>query len=601
MSAARGQWATLDETTLCGAFQRTAAECADQVALRTVGGGVAITWRAYAQRVERIAGGLAAAGVGAGDVLALMLTNRPEHNLVDTGAMHLGVTPFSIYATCPVEDIRWLLEQSGSRIVVTEPAFAPRVLEAVAGMAEAPDVVLVEGDAPGARTLAELEATPAPAGFDFEATWHSIGPDTPITLIYTSGTTGQPKGVQHTHSSILAGCRNLNAVNGVSAQGRVISFLPMAHIAERFISHYSGMCFGYEITTVADPKTVAAALADARPTRIFSVPRIYEKLHGALTGAIAGESDPEKRKAMEWAVDVGLRKVRAEQRGEDVPVLLLEEYARADDLVLGKLRAKIGMDCLEWPSVGAAPTPYAVLEFFAAIGLPLEELWGMSEILLVTINPPGKVKLGTVGPAMPGVGLRLAEDGEILISGATLMAGYKDRPDLTAEAVVDGWMHTGDIGQVDEDGYLRIVDRKKELIINSAGKNMAPSKIEMELKGGCPLIGQAICIGDARLYNVALLTLDPDAAAAWAARNGVEGASTAVIAADPRVRAEVAAGVERANERLARVEQIKAWELLATEWLPGGEEITPTNKLRRRPIEAKYADVIDALYAAPQA
>ncbi|HUR74104.1 MAG TPA: AMP-binding protein, partial [Sporichthya sp.] len=519
---------------------------------------------------------------------------------VDAAAMHLGCTPYSIYATCPVEEVAWLLEQSGAKIVATEPAFADQVLAAVGAVPAVEQVILVEGEPPAGsvvvRTLEDVEATPPPPGFDFEATWRAVTPQTPVTLIYTSGTTGLPKGVTHSHASILAGMRNLNAVAPVSPGGRVLSFLPMAHIAERFISHYSAMCFGYSITTVADPKAVGAALPEVRPTRMFSVPRIYEKLYGALTGAIANEADPERRKAMEWAVDTGLRKVRAEQAGEVLTADLLAAYARADELVLATLRAKVGFDDFEWPSVGAAPTPYAVLEFFHAIGVPIQELWGMSEILVVTLNPPEKVKLGTVGPAMPGVGMKLAGDGEILISGPTLMLGYKDRPDLTAEVVVDGWMHTGDIGQMDADGYLRIVDRKKELIINSAGKNMAPSKIEGELKQGTTLIGQAVCIGDARLYNVALLTLDPDAAALWAAQNGMAGASTAAIAADPRVQAEIAAGVERANSRLARVEQVKAYTLLANEWLPGGDELTPTSKLKRKPIEKKYAAEIEALY-----
>ncbi|MBA3742054.1 long-chain fatty acid--CoA ligase [Sporichthya sp.] len=597
----RGQWATLEDPTLCAAFQRTAATFPDQVALRTVGGAVEVTWSEYAAAVQRIAGGFAAAGLTAGDVVALMLTNRPKAYGVDAAAMHLGCTPFSIYATCPVEEVAWLLEQSGAKVVATEPLFADRVLAAAAQVPGVKQVILVEGEVPrgqsAARTLADVEATPPPPGFDFEATWRAVTPQTPVTLIYTSGTTGLPKGVTHSHASILAGCRNLNAVAPVGPQGRVLSFLPMAHIAERFISHYSAMCFGYTITTVADPKAVGAALGEVRPTRLFSVPRVYEKLYGALTGAIANEADPDKRKGLEWAVDVGLRKVRAEQAGEAVTADLEAEYVKADALVLSKLRAKVGLDEVEWPSVGAAPTPYAVLEFFTAIGVPIQELWGMSEILLVTLNPPEKVKLGTVGPAMPGVGMKLADDGEVLISGPTLMLGYKDRPDLSAEAVVDGWMHTGDVGEIDADGYLRIVDRKKELIINSAGKNMAPSKIEGELKAGSTLIGQAICIGDARLYNVALLTLDPDVAAMWATRNGLDGASTAQIAADPRVQAEIAAGVERANERLARVEQIKAHHLLDAEWLPGGGELTPTNKLKRKPIEKKYAAEIESLYA----
>jgi long-chain acyl-CoA synthetase len=590
-------WSTLSEATLCGAFQHTVTAVPDRVALRTPGGGVEITWREYGERVRRIAGGLASAGIGAGDVVALMLTNRPEHNLVDTAAMHLGATPFSVYATCPVDEIAWLLDRSDARIAVTELAFADRMLAAAARAPGVRQVVVVDADLTGARTLAELESAPAPAGFDFDASWRSITAEAPITLIFTSGTTGEPKGVQHTHSSILYMLRSLDQVAPVSAGGRVLSFLPMAHIAERFISHYSSMAFGYSITTVADIKAVGAALPEVRPTRLFAVPRIYEKLHGALVAGVEGEPDRVRQTTSREAIETGLRKVRAEQAGEAVPEKLLAAYAEADAQVLSKLRAKVGLDQLEWPSVGAAPTPYPVLEFFHAIGVPIQELWGMSETLLVTINPPGRVKLGTVGPAMPGVKMKLGPDGEVLIGGGSLMAGYKGRDDLTAEAIVDGWMHTGDIGEIDADGYLRIVDRKKELIINSAGKNMSPAKIETELRQGSPLIGQAVCIGDARLYNVALIALDPDAAPAWARQHGIAGDTVAELAADPRVHEEIAAGVERANSRLARVEQIKAFHLLDRVWLPGGEELTPTLKLKRKPIERKYAAEIDGLYA----
>jgi long-subunit acyl-CoA synthetase (AMP-forming) len=456
--------------------------------------------------------------------------------------------------------------------------------------------VLVEGETDGARPLAELESTPAPSGFDFDASWRRVAPDSPITLIFTSGTTGEPKGVQHTHSSILYMLRSLNQVSPVSPGGRVVSFLPMAHIAERFISHYSSMAFGYSITTVADTKSLASALPEVRPTRIFAVPRIYEKLHSALISAIAAEVDPVKQQEARDAIEIGLRRVRAEQAGEPVPDELLAAYGAADERVLSGLRAKVGFDQLEWPSVGAAPSPYSMLEFFHAIGVPIQELWGMSETLLVTINPPERVKLGTVGPAMPGVGLKLAPDGEVLISGGSLMLGYKNREDLTVAAIVDGWMHTGDIGQLDDDRYLTIIDRKKELIINSAGKNMSPSKIETELKEASPLIGQAICIGDRRLYNVALITLDPDAAAAWAIEQRLEGMAVAALAGDARLRAALAEGVAAANRRLARVEQIKAFQVLDDEWLPGGDELTPTMKLKRKPIEQKYGAVIDALY-----
>jgi long-subunit acyl-CoA synthetase (AMP-forming) len=312
---------------------------------------------------------------------------------------------------------------------------------------------------------------------------------------------------------------------------------------------------------------------------------------------IAAEPDEATQRGLRRAIEIGLRKVRAEQAGDTVSDSLLSEHAEADELVLSKLRAGVGLDQLEWPSVGAAPTPYAVLEFFHAIGVPIQELWGMTETPLATLNPARKIKLGTVGPAVPGVGVKLADDGEVLVSGGSLMLGYKDRDDLTDEAIVDGWLHTGDIGSFDADGYLKIVDRKKELIINAAGNNVSPAKIEGELRQASSLIGQAICIGDERPYNVALITLDRDAAAAWAKAQGLEDASIAALTAERRIHKAVAAGVAAANYRLARAEQIKSFRLLAHEWLPGGDELTPTMKLKRKPIEQKYRAEIDALYA----
>jgi long-subunit acyl-CoA synthetase (AMP-forming) len=596
----RAGWSTLSETTLCSAFQTTVAQLPERTALRTPGGEVEITWREYGDRVRRIAGGLAAARIRAGDVVALILSNRPEHNLVDAAAMHLGATPLSVYETCPVNQVASLLRRSGAKIAFTESAFADKVVAAASRVPNVGQVILVDGETRGPRTLAELESTPAPEGFDFDRTWRSIPPESPITLVFTSGTTGEPKGVQHSHHSVLRVLRSFDEVAPIGPAGRVVSFLPMAHIAERLFSHYSAMVFGYSVTTVAEARSLADVLPEVRPTRLFAGPDVYEKLETALETALADEPEEATRRDQRAAIDIGLQKVRAEQAGERVPDALLAEYAQADALVFSKLRTRLGLDQLEWPAVGAAPTPYAVLEFFHAIGVPIQELWGLSETLLVTLNPPGKIKLGTVGPAVPGVGIKLADDGEVLISGASLMLGYKDRDRETAEAIVDGWMHTGDIGSFDAEGYLKIVDRKSDLIINSAGGNLSPSKIEGELKQSSPLIGQAICVGDGRPYNVALLTLDRDAATSWAERHGMAHASMAELAADERLHAKVAAGVWSANQRLARAEQVKAFRLLDDEWLPGGAELTPTTKLKRKAIEQKYAAEIEALYAASE-
>jgi long-subunit acyl-CoA synthetase (AMP-forming) len=572
---------------MCEAFQATAAARADQVALRTADDSVSLTYGEVAQRVRALAAGLAGLGLDRGDTLGLMLTNRPEFNIVDTAAMHLGATPFSIYNTSAPEQIAYLFSDAGNRIVVTERQFVDRLLAVRAAGTAIEHIVVVDGAPEGTLSLQDVEAA-APEGFDFDAAWRAVEPDDVVTLIYTSGTTGPPKGVELTHANILAEIRAVHAALPAQPGGRGVSFLPSAHIADRWGTHYSGlMVWGFTVTTCPDPKRVMEVVAQVRPTIFGSVPRIWEKVKAALEAAIAAESTLPRRALMRWAIAVGLRRVRAQQAGEQPGALLSAQAAVADALVASKIRAKLGLDQCEWFVVGAAPTPREVLEFFAAIGIPICELWGMSELSCVaTINPPEAIRIGTVGLPLPGVEVKLADDGELLCRGPIVMKGYRNKPAQTAEAIDgDGWLHTGDVAEIDADGYVRLVDRKKELIINAAGKNMSPANIEARIKSASPLIGQAVCIGDARPYNVALLTLDPDGAAGRKAD-------------DPEIVAEVAAAIERANAQLSRVEQIKKYKLLGDEWLPGGEELTPTMKLKRKPIAAKYAAEIEALYSA---
>ena len=336
-------------------------------------------------------------------------------------------------------------------------------------------------------------------------------------------------------------------------------------------------------------------LPAVKPTWFFAVPRIWEKLKAGLEAhAMQGENAERLAAAV--------RRVELQQGGEEVPAELEAEVAEADRELFAGLRAMLGLDEAVSVNVGAAPTPREVLVFFHAIGIPLAELWGMSETCGAgCCNPPGAIKIGSVGPAGPGVELKLAEDGELLMRSGVVMTGYRNAPDKTAEALdADGWLHTGDIAEIDDDGYVRIVDRKKEIIINAAGKNMSPANIESTLKGASPLIGQACVIGDGRPYNTALIVLDSDFGPAWAAQQGIEG-DLAALARDERVRAAVQAGVDAANEKLARVEQIKKFHLVEGDWLPGGDEITPTMKLKRKPIAAKYAEQIEALYSGQAA
>ena len=588
----------LKAATLCEAFQLTAAERSDEVALRTIGDGLSITFGEYAERVRRLAGGLHALGVRRGDTVACMLTNRPEFHLLDTAAMHLGATPFSIYNTSSAEQIAYPLSDAGNRVMIAEAAFLDRVRAAIEQTGTVEHLIVLDAAPEDAITLAELEAAEPGDEFDFEASWRAVVPDDVLTLIYTSGTTGPPKGVQLTHANELAECRGIDAVGHPRPGGSVVSFLPHAHIADRGLSHYAQMVWGHTVTCCPEVTEVFAHVADCHPTFWGGVPRVWEKLKAALEAGIEADPDEQTRALTRGAIELGLRKIRAEQAGEPVAPALAEACERAEREVYSKIRAKLGLERCEWYMIGAAPCPLEVLEFFAAIGIPICEVWGMSELTsIATLVPPERLKLGTVGPPIPGVEIRLDSDGEILVRGDTVMAGYRNQPEKTAEAIdADGWLRTGDVGRIDEDGYLKIIDRKKELIINAAGKNMSPANIEQQLKIGSPLIGQAMAIGDRRPYNVALIVLDPDACAALAPRHGLSDASLEAMSREPVVLAEVAAGVERANSHLSRVEQIKRFEVLPCDWPPAGDELTPTMKLKRRPIAAKYAAEIDALY-----
>jgi long-subunit acyl-CoA synthetase (AMP-forming) len=588
----------LGAPTLAHAFRITAAERSEQIAIRTKQDAFTITWGELRERVDSLAGGLAKLGLRRGETVALMMGNRPEFHLCDLAVMTLGATPFSIYNTYTPDQIRHLVSDSGTRMVICEQQYLPRVLEARAQLPELEHVIVVDGEPPsGTLGLSQVEGTD-PA-FDAEASVALIQPSDVLTLIYTSGTTGPPKGVQLTHRNLLAAVEGIEEMITFPRDGRVVSWLPSAHVAERNAHHYIPIVFGLQITCCDDPREVLSYLPEVRPSWFFAVPRIWEKLKAGLEAMIANQP-PEQREKVQAALEASLRKVRLEQQGEPVPPELAERVAKADAEIFAGLRQMLGLDQVEAINVGAAPTPVEVLEFFHAIGLPLAELWGMSETCGAgSVNPPDKIKIGTVGPAAPGVELKLDTDGEVLVRSEVVMAGYRNLPERTRETFTDdGWLRTGDIGTFDDDGYLRIVDRKKELIIGAGGKNMSPANIEATLKSASPLIGQACCIGDGRPYNTALIVLDADYAPAWAAGQGIEGGSLAALAGDERVAAAVQEGVDAANARLARVEQIKQFTIVPGDWLAGGDELTPTMKLKRKPIAAKYAAEIEDMYTA---
>jgi long-chain acyl-CoA synthetase len=587
-----------EASTVAEAFRRTVAAAPDRVAVRTLDDAVSLTWAALARRVDAVAGGLAKLGVRRGDTVALMIGNRPEFHLVDLALTTIGATPFSIYQTLPPEQIAYVVGDAGARLAIAETALLPNLLAARRELPGLDRVVVIGAGEAGTIPLGEVEGSNP--GFDVEAAWRAVAPEDVLTLIYTSGTTGPPKGVQLVHRNIMAAARVLRQVIPVPEGGRVISWLPSAHIAERAAHHYLPLIFGLTITTCPNPKELLTYLAAVRPHWFFAVPRIWEKMKAGLEARLAGLPD-EQRGRVEAAFAASLEKVRLEQAGSPVPTALADQVAQADASIFAMLRSMLGLDEAVSVNVGAAPTPREVLEFFHAVGIRVGELWGMSETTGAgTVNPPERMKLGTVGKPVPGVEIRLAADGEVLIRGDVVMIGYRNMPEKTAEVLdADGWLATGDVGEIDADGYLRIIDRKKELIINSAGKNMSPANIESALKGASPLIGQVCVIGDARPYNTALVVLDPEYAATWAAQRGIADTPLADLARDARVHAAVQEAVNGANARLSRVEQIKQFHLVPGDWMPGADELTPTMKLKRKPISEKYAREIEAMYAGP--
>lgn len=582
-------------TTMCEAFQRTAVMDPDAVALRTPGGNQTMTWRDYAAQVRRVAAGLAGLGVRRGDTVSLMMANRIEFYARRRCSARRRHLVFGVqHPARRAADLR--VRQRGDqgghlRATVRRSRSRQRCAHRTHR--------LRRWRAPGTLSLTDLYAAASGDFFDFESTWRAVQPEDIVTLIYTSGTTGNPKGVEMTHANLLFEGYAIDEVLGIRFGDRVTSFLPSAHIADRMTGLYLQEMFGTQVTAVADARTIAAALPDVRPTVWGAVPRVWEKLKAGIEFTVARETDEMKRQALAWAMSVAGKRANALLAGESMSDQLVAEWAKADELVLSKLRERLGFGELRWALSGAAPIPKETLAFFAGIGIPIAEIWGMSELSCVaTASHPRDGRLGTVGKLLPGLQGKIAEDGEYLVRGPLVMKGYRKEPAKTAEAIdSDGWLHTGDVFDIDSDGYLRVVDRKKELIINAAGKNMSPANIENTILAACPMVGVMMAIGDGRTYNTALLVFDADSLGPYAAQRGLD-ASPAALAADPEVIARIAAGVAEGNAKLSRVEQIKRFRILPTLWEPGGDEITLTMKLKRRRIAAKYSAEIEELYAS---
>ncbi len=586
----------LVDATIPARFLRTVQDRSSEVAIRRKVGDVddVLTFGEYAARAARLAAGLRDLGVGRGDRVVMLIGNRPEFHVADMAALLLGATPISIYNSSSSDQIRYLAGHAQASVAIVEhETYLERVHEVRRELPYLRHVLALEpSSATGVESWDDLLAS---APLDLETAAATARPDDLATVIYTSGTTGPPKGVMLDHQNICWTVDSLRAALGFAPdRSRIVSYLPMAHIAERVTTHYSGIAFAYEVTTCPDIRLLGATLAETRPQILFGVPRTYEKIHSAVQAVLA--ADPGRAEVFAQALAVGARVAEHRARGEALSTELAAEYDRVDAESLRPARQLLGLDDVRIAVTAAAPIPVEVLLFFRSAGVPLSELYGLSESCGPMTWDAVRVKPGTVGRAIPGMELRLGDDGEVLGRGGNIFRGYLDDAERTAEALdADGWLHTGDIGVLDDEGYLRIVDRKKELIITAGGKNVSPANLEAALKAQ-PLIGQACVLGDGEPYIAALVVLDPDVAPAWAANHGLDASSPSELAADPTVIAEVAREVEIANERFSHAESVRRFRVLGEEWLPDSPELTPTMKLKRRGIAAKYAREIAELY-----
>ncbi len=587
--------AIVEGQTVPNLFAETAARIGDRTALRWKDGEEWGEWTftELADLACRAAAGMQEAGVGRGDRVVLMVRNIPHFHVLDLAALLCGATAISIYNSSSTDQVSYLVGHCGARFGIVEDA----------GFFERFDREAL----PELKTLGVIH----PDGTDPDLTWDELiahdpvdlaeaaaiaEPEDLVTIIYTSGTTGPPKGVMLTHHNVTWTAESLRqafAMDDLTGM-RLVSYLPMAHIAERATSHYSMLAFGYEVTCCPDPGLIGDYARAVRPQIMFGVPRVWEKIHSRVMAAL--NADEEKGQQFAEAVEAGgpiaLKRAWGVATAEEE-----ETYAFLEDGAFSGVREMLGLDQLEVAISGAAPIPPDLLTWYRAIGVPMSEIYGMSENTGPMCWAPYKVKAGSVGPAVPGLEVALADDGEIICRGGLVFQGYLDEPEKTAETLDDdGWLHSGDIGELDDDGYFRVVDRKKELIVTAGGKNISPANLEAELKS-IPLVGQACAVGDRKPFVAALVVLDSDEAPQWAERNGLGDLSLVELAEHPDVVAEVEAGLAEAMAGFNNAEKVKKVKVLGEEWLPDSDVLTPTSKLKRRGIHSRFAEEIEAFYS----
>ncbi len=598
--------AAVSGKTICTMFADAVGKWGDRPALhwKKNGGWETLTWREYRDQVAAVTLALRAIGFGPGQFGLIMARNAPEHVIADLGIVHAGGAAISVYNTLAPEQIEYVANHSEATVAfVEDEGFLQKFLAIRSSTPHLQHLVLVRGDAPEGVTSWESLVAKGRALYEadpksFEHSWRAVGPEDTVSLIYTSGTTGPPKGVVYSHNNILWTVESVQRFWAIEPQV-LVSYLPLAHVAERFTSQWRGITDGHEVWLCPDPNLLLPFLLEARPTFFVGVPRVWEKLMAGLRAGIAAEPDETKRGMAQGALEASISAYRLRHEGQPVPPELAAVVERAAPL-FALLRSKVGLDRCTTAITSTAPCRPEVHEFWAALGMPLYEVWGMSELTgPATVVPMEDHQAPSIGKPMPGVEVRLGDDGELLVRGGNVMVGYYKEPAKTADIIdKDGWVHSGDIAEPGPNGQFKIIDRKKELIITSAGKNISPANLESLAKSS-PIIGQAVAVGDGRNFISVLVVLDPQVAPAWARARGVEAPAMADLAEHEAVIAEVRRALTDANRHLSRVEQFKRFTILPTEWSPESEELTPTMKLKRRVIHSKYQPQIEAMYATP--
>lgn len=593
--------------TIVGIFRERVRSLRSRTALRSRSdrGWSKLSWTDYGTAVEETAAGLIDLDVDAGARVGLLSANEPNWHVADLAILSAGATTVPVYPTSTSSQVAYVLRDSKAVVCFVQDAL--QLAKVLLHRDELPDLrqVVLMSSADGLDHhevvigLTDLRRSGAAVlGGDADAVAQradAVTSDSLATLVYTSGTTGPPKGTRITHGNVTWTIAAMEELVDLRRTDRFLSYLPLSHIAERVTSHFGQIVAGGETWFAQSLVTVPEDLGACRPTIFFAVPRVWQKFRDAIVEQIESQPFPV-RAAFEQYLDAGKQIVAAHEEGRDPSLLDQARYLPLDRTLGHRVRKQLGLDAARVIVSSAAPIHPDLVRWFHAIGLPIAEVWGQTEDCgPATVNPPDAIRIGTVGRALPGLEIRVDDDGELQVRGGSVCDGYEGRPDATAELIEpDGWMHTGDLGSIDEDGYVRITGRKKDLIINAAGKNISPSEIEARLSME-HLIGQAVVVGDGRRYLVGLLTLDQDAAGDWAREHGTFS-ELADLVQNPQLRSEVDAAVERVNREHAPVEQLKQWRLLPEPLTVESGELTPTMKVKRAVVQERNEHLIEEMY-----